>query len=152
MSVHLLMNTLMILCCHSLSICLSILLNKIHRLVIYLEARLVSPSLLRAPGSAPGRGFVFIKYFWMNQWALKDPEIFLFPSFSWPWLGAPHVWCNLAPFTLSFINEDPICEISLISMLTEPYQKRCLESSEPDCGLRAPSSHWEITGLSYCHC
>ena len=101
----------------------------------------------RAPDLALGRGFVLIKYFWMNQWTLKDHEhtlfLLFFLFFSWPWMEVPHVWCNLAPFTFSPGNEGSICELSMPSVLTKPHQKRCLKSSEPDYGLKAPDPHWE---------
>ena len=38
-------------------------------------------------------------------------------------------------------SEDSIYKISMTSVLTEPHQKRCLESSEPDSGLGVPCPH-----------
>lgn len=76
------MNTLITLYCHSLLSYLPISWNKIHRLVIHLEVGIGSPSLLYPEPWLSNWVFMTIKYFWMNQWVLKVPNLFYFLFFT----------------------------------------------------------------------
>lgn len=126
------MNTRMILYCHSLSICLSILLNKIHRLVIYLEAGLVSPSFLYPEPLAQHRaeGLCSLNIVgWINElWKTLNFFYFLLsPGLGW----VPHMYGAILHHSLSLL-------LMKIPFVKYPWHQCWLSLSEKVFGeLRA---------------